>query len=249
MANVRDTLLTLVAEAGLSCGQISDASIHLGLAGVMGPEKVERVADAVRSFLPAGRITVSDDRVTTLIGALGGQDGAVAAIGTGSFLGRSAAGSTHLIGGWGFSLGDNASGAWLGSRLLRALVLAVDGIGPQTPFMREVLADYGNDPIALVAFASTAQPADFATLAPRIIAAAANGDTVAKHLMRSGADYIANGLRALGWTPAEPLCLTGGIGPHYANWVVPEAAAAVVPAKGTALDGAMTLAAQRSVAP
>jgi hypothetical protein len=43
-------------------------------------------------------------------GALGPGDGTVAAIGTGSFFGRRSGGAYRYLGGWGYQLGDEASG-------------------------------------------------------------------------------------------------------------------------------------------
>jgi glucosamine kinase len=243
IANIRETLLALTADAGLTHEQLAVTSVHLGLAGVLRSGHAERVVAAVRGFLPAGRITVSDDRVTTLAGALGGRSGALAAIGTGSFLGRRAGGQVQLLGGWGLTLGDDASGAWLGLRLLQSVLLGVDGLAPRTDLTETVLEGFQRDPSAIVGFAATAQPVDHARFAPQIVAAAKAGDEVGRSLMQAGADYILRGLRAMGWTPAEPLCLTGGMGRFYGDWLGPEAAKAVVPAMGTALDGALALAA------
>jgi glucosamine kinase len=82
---------------------------------------------------------------------------------------------------------------------------------------------------------SRASPGDYARFAPLIIGSV---DPFAKTLLQEGAAYIRAGLSALGWQPQDPLCLTGGIGPHYAPFL----GLPVTAAKGTALDGALTLA-------
>ncbi len=123
IAAIREAIEAARAQAGLSVADLGRARVHLGLAGVMNDAVAARVAAA----LPFERIAVTDDRPTALAGALGAEDGAIAAIGTGSFLARQAGGQALLAGGYGFAIGDQASGAWLGRRLLQQVMLCVDG--------------------------------------------------------------------------------------------------------------------------
>ena len=119
-------------------------------------------------------------------------------------------------------------------------MLAVDGLAPGTGLGRAVLAGHGNDPAGIVRFSVAARPADYAGLARAVVAAAGAGDPLGRRLMAEGTDYIRRGLAALGWRRGETLCLTGGLGPAYGPWL----GEPVVPAKGSALDGALILAAQ-----
>lgn len=235
-------LAELTLAAGLVPSDLATAALHLGLAGVTGPAMAARVRSALMGQMELGRITVSGDQTTTIAGALGAGDGAVAGIGTGSFVGRQSGGVIQSLGGHGFLLGDQASGAWLGKRLLEDLMLAGDGIGAHSALTREVVGDYGGDRAAIIAFAIAARPADFAAYAPRILDAAARGDALAERLMREGAAYIVASLTALGSGADEPICLTGGIGPHYRNWLPADLGARVRAPLGSALDGALALA-------
>ncbi len=235
VATIGGALRLLAERAGLPPEVLFQAPAHLGLAGVVSGA----VAARVRAALPLSRATVTDDRPTTIAGALGSAEGAVVAIGTGSFLGRQAGGRICGLGGWGFFLGDQASGAWLGRRCLEEVMLAVDGLAAETGLCRSILADHGGDPAEIVRFSVTARPADYAGLARAVVAAAGAGDPLGARLMAEGADYIRRGLAALGWQRGETLCLTGGLGPAYAEWL----GEPVVPARGSALDGALSLAA------
>lgn len=237
VATIREAVLAVAARAGIAPEAVHAAPAHLGLAGVVSPAIAARVVVA----LPLSDAGVTDDRPTTIAGALGTGDGAVAAIGTGSFLGRQVAGEVRGIGGWGFLIGDQASGAWLVRRCLEEVMLSIDGLAAQTALTRRILADHGNDPAAIVRFSLAATPADYARLARAVVTAAGAGDPLGRRLMAEGADYIRAGLGALGWTPGEALCLTGGLGPAYAAWL----GLPTVPAKGSALDGALHLAARR----
>lgn len=239
LATIRAALVALAARAGVDPAALAAAPAHLGLAGVTGPALAARVAAA----LPLARATVTDDRPTTIAGALGAADGAVAAIGTGSFVGRQAAGAITGAGGWGFHLGDQASGAWLVRRCLEEVLLALDGLAPLTGLGRSVLKRHADDPAAIVAFSLDAVPADYAAHARAVVAAAEAGDRLGARLMAEGADYIRRALAALGWRRGEALCLAGGLGPAYARWL---GLGPVTAARGSALDGALALAARQA---
>lgn len=232
-------------DAGLDKATLAAAHAFIGLAGIRDDE----IAQFITTALPIKRARVVEDRVTTVTGALAGGDGAVAAIGTGSFIARTAQGGTQYIGGWGFRLGDQASGAWLGHMLLRQVVLCVEGVENHTALTREAMAHYGGDAGKVFDFSNTATPAEFGDLAPLVVDAAGDGDQTATTLMRSGADYIVKALTTLGYQADIPLCLTGGLGPHYAAFLPPSYGAKVVKPKGTALDGALILAAQMDITP
>ncbi|MDH3262683.1 MAG: ATPase [Paracoccaceae bacterium] len=240
IASLRDGLARVAAAAGLSMDDLRPCAAYLGLAGVKGAEDAARVAAA----LPFERVRVEDDRLAAVAGALGEADGAVAGIGTGSFLARRSGGTVRLIGGWGLALGDEASAAWLGRGLLSAVLKTVDGLVEPSPLTEAIFAEHGRDPEAIVAFSLNARPRDYGRLAPRIDEAAQAGDALATHLMRAGAAYIEEALRALGWQHGETLCLVGGVARHYARYLGEEIAPSLKAPKGTALDGALQLAAR-----
>lgn len=242
------TLRDLFASAGTDQGKLATGALHLGLAGVTGPAMAERVRSALAQVIPVGHITVSGDQTTTIAGALGAGDGAVAGIGTGSFVGRQSRGVITSLGGHGFLLGDQASGAWLGKRVLQELLLAADAIGSHSNLTRTLFDEHGGDRARIIAFAIAARPADFAALAPRVVAAASDGDSIAAGLMREGAGYIGAAFAALGTADSDPICLTGGLGPQYRNWLPQDIAARVVAVAGNALDGALALAGRRGAA-
>lgn len=237
LATLRMGLESLAQRAGLHLDDLRAARAYLGLAGVVGPKTVA----AVTAGLPLANAVVEDDRIAAVVGALGQEDGAVAGIGTGSFLARRAAGRLDLIGGWGFVLGDEASGAVLGRRLLSRTLLVADGLVPGSNLTQEVMSDLG-DTAGIVAFATAASPGDFARFAPRIVAAARQGDAVATDLMAEGAAYIVKGLDRLGWKPSERLCLIGGLARHYAEFLPGRMSCCLSKPDGTALDGALALA-------
>lgn len=230
IAVMQGLLSDLAAQAELGPDDLRKMPGHFGLAGVMSPAMGRAVATA----LDLTQTVVTNDHPTTIVGALGDADGAVAAIGTGSFLGRQSKGQTRSIGGWGYRIGDQASGAWLGRRMLEQVLLVQDGVATAGPLSR-AMAQHDFGPGGIVGFSFRASPADFAEFAPMI---AASDDPFAIALMREGAAYIRAGITALGWQAGDALCLTGGLGPAYA----PHVGVPVTPQVGTALDGALILA-------
>jgi glucosamine kinase len=236
---IQAALNQMAEVADLPLAMIHSATAYAGLAGVMNPTIGARVAAA----LPFKNPTITGDRPTTIAGALGDTDGAVAAIGTGSFIGRQVAGAVQGLGGWGFYIGDQASGAWLFRRCLEQVMLCVDGLDPHTDLTRAILQNHDHDPGQIVTFSLRSTPADYARLARDVVSAAESGDPLGMRLMQEGADYIRQGLQVLGWQQGEPLCLTGGLGPAYARWLNLE----TIPPKGTALDGALALATRKAM--
>ncbi|MGR3484295.1 MAG: BadF/BadG/BcrA/BcrD ATPase family protein [Paracoccaceae bacterium] len=208
---------------------------HLGLAGVLDRALAQRIASVV-GVATGLACTVTDDRATTLAGALRG-DGALAALGTGTITGVRRGGEARFAGGWGGLLSDHGSGAWLGRQSLMLALEAQDGLRPPSDLTTALLSDHGG-PSGLVAFAQGSGPAGWATLAPRVLDAAEAGDPTGAALMRWGAARLSRTLRALGGADL-PLCLTGGLGPRYAPWLP---GWRLVPPAGTALDGALALA-------
>lgn len=216
--------------------------VHMGLAGANLPGAAGRL----KTQLALVELVVEDDRRTAVTAALGGGEGAVASCGTGSFVCRQTGAHLASVGGWGLALGDDASGAWLGQTALRRAVLAQDGLVAMTGLLRAVADRTGGDRPQMVAFSLTARPADYATLAPLVVEAAAQGDAEGLRLMQLGAYYIRSALGALGHPAGAPLCLLGGVGRHYGPLL---AEFAQTPPRLPAVSGALILAARAAHIP
>ncbi len=239
VATIRETLAAACEEARLGEGVLPGARAYLGLAGVINDTLARAVADA----LPFEVAEVSDDRATNMTGALGDSDGFLAAVGTGSFVGKQSEFHRTFIGGWGLVLGDQASGAWLGRAALSAVLEWRDGLRDGSDLLAGVLAEF-EDESAVVLFANDAAPDGFARFAPVVLDAADAGDAVGRALVAEGARYLEAALGVLGFAKGDPLCLIGGIGPRYAGYLGEVFTRALVEPQGSALDGALRLAAR-----
>ncbi|MDW4498480.1 BadF/BadG/BcrA/BcrD ATPase family protein [Sulfitobacter sp. D35] len=238
--NVVGAIRAALSLAALGDHVLRDAVAHVGLAGVMSPDQ----AACVASCLPIARCTVTDDRPTSLAGALGAADGALVAIGTGTFIAARRDGVEAGVGGWGFQVSDQASGGWLGRGLLEHVLLCHDGMAGHTGLTKDIMARFGDAPGEIVAFARKAGPGDYAALAPEVIEAAETGDPAGIMLMRRGSRYIDRAFRVIGLGGDDVVCLAGGVGPHYRPYMRRAFVDRLVPPLGTALDGALRLARQ-----
>ena len=122
-ANILAAAQAALDDAG-GGGRLAELRAVLGLAGANVPAAAARLAER----LPFARARIESDAVIALKGALGEDDGITAALGTGSIFGVQRGGAVRMIGGWGFLLGDQGSGARMGRALLEAALLAHDGL-------------------------------------------------------------------------------------------------------------------------
>ena len=204
----------------------------LGLAGA----NAAGAAGRLKLALPFARTRVETDAIAAVKGALRQGDGIVAALGTGSVFARQRAGQIRQIGGWGLVLGDEGSGARLGRTMLAAALRAVDGFEPMTPLLQALIDDHGG-PEGVVGFSLSARPADFAKLAPRILGAA---DPAALRVVGAATADAGAAIDHLQTDEPLPVVFIGGLGPAYADRL--QGRWTIVPALGSALDGALILA-------
>lgn len=235
LANVLSAARVALAQADLPEGSLPEIVAVLGLAGA-------NLSVAQRDFavrLPFKRVRLVCDAVTAAAGALRGEEGIVAALGTGSVFVRSRGGEMRQIGGHGFRLGDHGGGAVLGRKLLEEALRATDGLRPMTPLLAAVLQEVGGVD-GVIAFGLRAQPVDYARFAPRI---AAQDDPAGAEIFRAAAAQLADTLAHLQAGGATlPVVFLGGLGPAYARCLADRFE--IRPARGTGLDGALWLAQQ-----
>ncbi len=232
--DLEGALSAIVAACNAALGPHDHGTVRaaLGLAGANDPV----AARTMQSRLPFRESHVVTDGQISVLGALGHQDGIVAAIGTGSVFILQKGGRQREIGGKGLILGDEASGAWIGRKLLSRTLRALDGFAPMTPLCQEMLDTMGGD-AGIISFAARARPADFATLAAHIIQSA---DPTAVAILAEAGDECARAIDILQGGLQLPVVLLGGLAAVFApimarRWTV-------APPLGSALDGAILLA-------
>lgn len=156
------------------------ASLGIGMTGIPGlvddPSEFDR---RLRGALGLSALVVASDALTTHLGALDGRSGAVVAAGTGVVtMGTDHHRIFRQVDGWGYMLGDEGSGAWIGRAGLEAALRAADGrIGGSQMLRDQMVAQFG-EPIDLLGqiYSSPSPGHVLASFAPGVEVAARAGD-------------------------------------------------------------------------
>jgi glucosamine kinase len=239
---VWNSILTACREAlvhaGLQESDLLRIEAGMGAAGAGQTSAVERLLSRPHPF---ASFAIDTDAHTAWLGAFGGRDGAILIVGTGSCGYGSVGGERHYVGGWGFEISDEGSGASIGREALRRVIWAYDGRIPPTPLSDVILAEFGNDPEKLVDWVGKARPSDYAGYAPLVLKYALQRDPLGLELVQGAAaemGLIATRLLDLG---APALCIFGGLAEPLRPWLPPPLQQAIGPPEADALDGAILL--------
>lgn len=237
-ANILEASQMALLDAGIDVDELSGIPAFLGLAGANSGDAAVRIKEQ----LPFSNSVVETDARISLEGAIGSADGAAAIIGTGAVYIYRIDGVVRTAGGWGFAVGDLASGAWLGRYLLQEALLSYDGIHAGSPLTRQVLADFENDPHRVMEYAHTAKPGAFGTYAPSIFEYVRRQDPVALKIAKEAVSEIEDTLASILKDEISPLCMLGGLGPVYTDFLSETFRRRVRPPIADAVAGAAQLA-------
>lgn len=184
-------------------GPLRDASngrqvvcVHAGLSGISIQGTAEACAAVVKEVFPAASIRSSSDAVVAARGALADRRGVAVVAGTGSIaLAGDGAPYRARAGGYGYVLGDEGSGFWLGREALAAALKAMDGRGPPT-LLTELIREWvgvGDMRECVPWLYGQPTPAlALATLAPVAARAADEQDAVAAGILRQAGTHLAD---------------------------------------------------------
>jgi len=215
-----EKVLHCVMEDAIGDRGIVPDTICLGIAGVDREEDSRTVRDIMRRIGYKARTLVVNDALIALEAGAGDSPGIVIVAGTGSIAyGRSARGHAARAGGWGYVLGDEGSGYWIGRIALRSVVREADGRGPRTALTSSILAHFGvtrAQGLIHEVYHQHLPPSAIARLARCVQQTASEGDEVARHILSRGAEELAlsaaSVVRALEMSDeAFPVVLAGGI--------------------------------------
>jgi glucosamine kinase len=237
-SNVLAAIASAMRIARLSARELSECALGLGVAGA----NVRARRDAFAAASPAfARLALDTDAYAMLLGAHRGRAGCVVAAGTGS-IGTTlrADGSRIEVGGWGFPVGDEGSGAWLGLNAVRRAQHAIDGLAPAGALAEAVLRRAGATREALLAWCESAGQRAYAELAP-LVFEAAEADPFASELLDRGARGLAALAHALDRDGALPLVVTGSVGRRLVPRLPASLRSRLVEPAGDAVDGALLL--------
>jgi N-acetylglucosamine kinase-like BadF-type ATPase len=128
-----EKVLHRVMEETLGDRDLRPDAVCLGIAGVDRPQDAAAVHSIMRRLGYKARTLVVNDALVALVAGAGDQPGLVIVAGTGSIAyGRDRGGRAARAGGWGYLLGDEGGGFWIGRAALSAVVRQFDHRGPAT---------------------------------------------------------------------------------------------------------------------
>ncbi|MET4621566.1 N-acetylglucosamine kinase-like BadF-type ATPase [Arthrobacter sp. 2762] len=213
----REQAMANLAELFGKIGGGDIDEVYAGAGGIDTDEDAQALADLISPHVPRARITVVHD--SRLLLAAGGASTGVAVIaGTGSAAwGRNAAGEEARAGGWGYLLGDEGSGYWLGREAVRHSLRRMNqGLEPDT-LSRALLDSCGvEEPGKLIALFHSPETGRryWAQQARLVVEAADAGDETSARLVDQAgkdlADLAEQVVRQLGLD--GPVILGSGLG-------------------------------------
>jgi glucosamine kinase len=238
-----DTIRAAMAETLRQAGLVQETRHHihvgLGLAGAVTEATTGAVRHALQDF---DSVTVDVDAYAACLGAHDGANGGIVIAGTGSAGLALVRDMRHWIGGFGFPLGDQGSGAIIGRGALRRAALSLDNLIQASPLLDELLDRFDRDRDAFADWARHALPRDYAQFSPRVFAAAAQGDRHGLELVRDAARAVARLAHELLARGAPHVALVGGLAQPLAPYLPQELAPHLVAPMRDPLDGAIMMA-------
>ena len=144
------------------------------------------------------------------------------------------------VGGYGFPISDEGSGADLGLHAIRLALRASDGRALATNFTREVMSRFGNDAFEAVAWMDRATATDYATFAPLVMRYAERRRPDRRaHRARGGrTDRRAGAPADRAWRAAGSRCSAAWL--HRSEpWLAPDVQRRLSPVQSDALAGAL----------
>ncbi len=188
---IRDTMWTALQQAD----KPPIAGVGIGIAGASAAYAAEWLREVAAAALPDAFIAPSSDNEIALVGARGERFGGLLLAGTGSVAyGIDVDGHCTQVGGWGYLLGDEGSGFWLGMEALRTLVREADGTQPSlsalTPRLYDALS-ITNAQDAINWLYHPLEVAKVARLARIVIETAEKGDWRAVEIVAEASRHLA----------------------------------------------------------
>lgn len=189
-----EKVLHAVIEDAIGDHAIRPVSVCLGVAGVDREEDDRIVRGIMRRLGYRSNMLVVNDALVALVAGAGDDPGIVLIAGTGSIAyGVNGEGYAARAGGWGFVLGDEGSGYWIGREALTAVVRQADGRGPRTRLTPLVLEHFHLtriDGLVREVYDRGLRRQAVAALGAVVDRARGDGDVVAADILNAASDEL-----------------------------------------------------------
>jgi len=238
IAAITRASLGALEDAGLGAECLARMHAGVGLAGIGRKGVVEELTTRQHPFRS---VVYASDASIACLGAHNGNDGGIVIAGTGSVGLAMVNGREHRIGGYGFPISDEGSGAEIGLHAVRLSLRAHDKRIPETQLSRDLISRFNNDPFAVVAWAERATATEFASFAPRVLEYAENGDPLAERIVLNATRQIGAIIGKLAQV-APRISLLGGLAVPLSKWLETRVRQQLSPPIHDAVAGALLLA-------
>jgi len=237
--SIRAASRAAIRAAGLDERVLHRAHAGLGLAGAGLKGACEQLRAGLNSFAST---VVSTDAYIAWLGAHRGGNGGIVILGTGSCGLAIVDGKRIDVGGWGAEISDEAGGQRIGREALRRSLWTYDGRAKRTKLSDLILDRYRRDPAKIVAFATSATPAQYAEFAPLVFEYATRGDPLAVELVQETAEAATRIIDRLIAGGATAVSLIGGLADPVMPWLPSRLREFLAAPQSDPLDGAILMA-------
>lgn len=233
------TCLAACEMAGLTREKLADIHVGIGIAGLsrVGAKEALQAAD-----FPFAHVHFTSDGAIANLGAHLGDDGAILSLGTGSIAFVRVGGREFTIGGYGFPISDEGSGAALGLSAIRHALRALDGRTRPTPLSEEVTRRFNHEITQVITWMDQATASDYATFAPLVLDRADLGDEIALLIVRDAALHVERFIETIFARGAPRCALMGGLAERLKPWLRLRIIDQLCKPARDALDGALLFA-------
>jgi glucosamine kinase len=238
-ATLLDVCLQATKSAGLDAAQLASIRCGMGIAGI---NRMGMKPQIQALSFPFANVQFSSDAMIANLGAHLGGDGAILILGTGSVGLVKRGEDSFSIGGYGFPISDEGSGAALGLSAIRHALRALDGRTRPTPLSQAITKQFDHAIPRVIAWMDDAAPGDYASFAPLVMDYADNGDEIALSIVRDAALHIERFIETIIARGAPRCVLMGGLAERMKPWLRVRIVAQLQEPMGDALDGALILA-------
>ncbi len=238
-ATLIDVCDQAVKAAGLSADQVAAIRCGMGIAGI---NRMGMKAQIQALEFPFANVQFSSDSMIANLGAHNGGDGAILILGTGSVGLVKRGEDSSSIGGYGFPISDEGSGAALGLSAIRHALRALDGRTRPSPLSQAITKQFEHAIPSVIAWMDAATPRDYGSFAPLVLDYADNGDEIALSIVRDAALHVERFIETIIARGAPRCVLMGGLAERMKPWLRMRIVAQLEEPMGDALDGALILA-------
>lgn len=220
-----EVILSVCGQA-LATAQVTPGEVTRGafaIAGTLNPQLRDSLMQRLQSAAVAATCRVFPDILPIALAASQSGPGVALIAGTGSVAAsRCADGMLTVLGGWGYLVGDEGSGYWLGRQAARHALRCLERGESASPLVQGVQDSLQASSLAEIKnaiYAAQDLRRNIASLAPVVQQLAGDGDPAALAIIESAVEHLAELVaQALDQLPGEPqgvpVALAGGLLGH-----------------------------------